>query len=79
MIGCENEECPREWFHLECVGMERPPAGEWWCRECKPDGKKGDREEEDGEEVGESSSSRMRHEEKEKGKKEGRKGDGRKK
>ncbi|GAA5883084.1 hypothetical protein JCM16303_006082 [Sporobolomyces ruberrimus] len=78
MIGCENEECPREWFHLECVGMERPPAGEWWCRECKPDGKKGN-EEDDNEEVGASSSSPVRREEKEKGKKEGRKGDGRKK
>lgn len=21
MIGCENEDCPIEWFHFECVGL----------------------------------------------------------
>ncbi|GAA5939127.1 uncharacterized protein JCM15063_004435 [Sporobolomyces koalae] len=35
MIGCENQDCPREWFHLECVGMDRAPVGEWWCRDCR--------------------------------------------
>jgi hypothetical protein len=25
MIGCDNDECPREWFHLECVGLQRAP------------------------------------------------------
>ncbi|GAA5843507.1 hypothetical protein JCM3766R1_004353 [Sporobolomyces carnicolor] len=34
MVGCENTDCPREWFHLECLGMDKAPAGEWYCREC---------------------------------------------
>jgi hypothetical protein len=21
-------------FHLECVGLKRPPSGRWFCREC---------------------------------------------
>ncbi|KAI5829288.1 hypothetical protein K523DRAFT_352679 [Schizophyllum commune Tattone D] len=36
MIGCENEEdCPRQWFHLSCVGLSEVPTGDWWCKECK--------------------------------------------
>ncbi|SGY76464.1 BQ5605_C005g03492 [Microbotryum silenes-dioicae] len=34
MVGCENEDCSREWFHFECVGLDAPPIGEWYCREC---------------------------------------------
>lgn len=26
MIGCDNDACPREWFHLSCVGLTKPPA-----------------------------------------------------
>nr|XP_019044785.1 hypothetical protein I302_06698 [Kwoniella bestiolae CBS 10118]OCF23715.1 hypothetical protein I302_06698 [Kwoniella bestiolae CBS 10118] len=36
MIGCENEECPLEWFHLSCLGLEQPPTGKWWCNLCRP-------------------------------------------
>ncbi|WVQ68356.1 uncharacterized protein L199_006563 [Kwoniella botswanensis] len=36
MIGCENEECPLEWFHLTCLGLESPPQGKWWCDICRP-------------------------------------------
>lgn len=25
MVACDNKQCPREWFHLECVGMQKPP------------------------------------------------------
>lgn len=25
MIGCDNDSCPKEWFHLECVGLLRAP------------------------------------------------------
>lgn len=25
MIGCENPNCEREWFHLECVGLKTAP------------------------------------------------------
>ena len=21
MVGCDNEECPIEWFHFDCVGV----------------------------------------------------------
>ncbi|KAH6578009.1 hypothetical protein BASA62_000533 [Batrachochytrium salamandrivorans] len=34
MIACDNEECPHEWFHLECVGLAEPPNGVWFCRDC---------------------------------------------
>ncbi|KAI1790723.1 hypothetical protein LXA43DRAFT_890391 [Ganoderma leucocontextum] len=45
MIGCDNPTCPREWFHMGCIGLVRPPKGKWYCRECaeflkKPKGKK---------------------------------------
>ncbi|OJD22590.1 hypothetical protein ACJ73_06060 [Blastomyces percursus] len=25
MVACDNETCPREWFHLSCVGLSRAP------------------------------------------------------
>ncbi|GAA5992175.1 hypothetical protein JCM10908_001804 [Rhodotorula pacifica] len=34
MIACENEDCPREWFHLECVGLDKAPEGVWYCDDC---------------------------------------------
>lgn len=34
MIGCDNDTCKREWFHLACVGLSDPPKGEWFCKEC---------------------------------------------
>ncbi|KAK5174292.1 uncharacterized protein LTR77_001372 [Saxophila tyrrhenica] len=38
MIACDNEQCPREWFHLGCTGLREPPAEEekWFCRVCAP-------------------------------------------
>jgi len=38
MIACDNEACPREWFHLGCTGLGEPPEEEekWYCRECAP-------------------------------------------
>jgi hypothetical protein len=37
MIGCENDQCPYEWFHLECVGLREPPSESvvWYCPECR--------------------------------------------
>lgn len=35
MIACDNEQCAREWFHYECVGLEHEPKGRWLCAECK--------------------------------------------
>ena len=26
MVGCDADDCPREWFHLDCVGLSRAPA-----------------------------------------------------
>ena len=38
MIGCENQECPYEWFHNACVGFAEdfiPPEDMiWYCSEC---------------------------------------------
>ncbi|CEQ39422.1 SPOSA6832_00936 [Sporobolomyces salmonicolor] len=34
MIACENDDCSREWFHLECVNLERAPEGTWYCNDC---------------------------------------------
>lgn len=33
MISCENESCPIEWFHYECVGLKVAPKV-WYCRDC---------------------------------------------
>lgn len=38
MIACDNDACPREWFHLTCVQLEKAPVGrtKWFCStECK--------------------------------------------
>ncbi|KXS16082.1 hypothetical protein M427DRAFT_111365 [Gonapodya prolifera JEL478] len=43
MVGCDNEECPIEWYHYECVGLSAPPEGAWYCDYCKakfPKGRK---------------------------------------
>lgn len=34
MVGCDNPECRREWFHFECVGLSANPKGKWLCPEC---------------------------------------------
>lgn len=43
MIACDNSSCVREWFHLDCVGLSRPPGTKtkWYCDECKELLKKG--------------------------------------
>ncbi|KAL2866541.1 putative PHD finger domain protein (Ing1) [Aspergillus lucknowensis] len=37
MVACDNDACPREWFHLSCVGLTKPPGRnvKWYCVECK--------------------------------------------
>lgn len=52
MIGCDNEQCPREWFHLGCTDLREMPAEDdkWYCRDCRPifaarEGKRGRGEE----------------------------------
>jgi len=35
MVACDNLECPYEWFHFECVGLEEPSViGSWFCQDC---------------------------------------------
>lgn len=36
MIGCDGDDCEKEWFHVDCVGLEKMPAKEesWFCRDC---------------------------------------------
>ncbi|KAI9711156.1 MAG: hypothetical protein M1812_007260, partial [Candelaria pacifica] len=27
MVACDADDCPREWFHLDCVGLTKAPKG----------------------------------------------------
>lgn len=35
MIGCDNDDCEKEWFHLQCVGLNEAPDGKWICPPCR--------------------------------------------
>ena len=35
MIACDNLECPKEWFHFQCVSITRAPRGKWFCQSCR--------------------------------------------
>ena len=35
MVACDNADCPIEWFHYECVGLDEPPKGKWYCKDCE--------------------------------------------
>lgn len=35
MIGCDNEQCPIEWFHSSCVSLTYKPKGKWYCPKCR--------------------------------------------
>ena len=39
MVACDNAKCAREWFHLQCTGLEEAPGGdeEWFCDVCRPE------------------------------------------
>ncbi|XP_041350155.1 inhibitor of growth protein 3-like [Gigantopelta aegis] len=34
MVGCDNDDCPIEWFHYGCVGLSQAPKGKWFCPQC---------------------------------------------
>ncbi|EME45091.1 hypothetical protein DOTSEDRAFT_70966 [Dothistroma septosporum NZE10] len=38
MVACDNDNCPREWFHLGCTELKEAPSEEekWYCKECRP-------------------------------------------
>ncbi|EGW32756.1 uncharacterized protein SPAPADRAFT_149926 [Spathaspora passalidarum NRRL Y-27907] len=40
MVGCDGEDCKREWFHLPCIGFKNPPKGKWYCDDCSAKMKK---------------------------------------
>ena len=36
MVGCDNEHCPYEWFHLDCLELKALPKSKtWYCPECQ--------------------------------------------
>ena len=37
MIGCDNDLCPIEWFHFNCVQLTGKPKGKWFCPKCRGD------------------------------------------
>ncbi|KAI5123408.1 hypothetical protein M0805_006114 [Coniferiporia weirii] len=34
MVGCDNDNCPYQWFHLGCVGLKAPLPEHWYCDDC---------------------------------------------
>ena len=36
MIGCDNQDCPIEWFHFPCMALTSKPKGKWYCPKCLP-------------------------------------------
>lgn len=40
MIGCDNIDCPIEWFHFQCVGLAAKPKGKWYCPKCSQEKEK---------------------------------------
>lgn len=34
MVGCDNDNCEYQWFHMDCVGLKSAPEGEWLCPTC---------------------------------------------
>ncbi|EXJ54233.1 hypothetical protein A1O7_09570 [Cladophialophora yegresii CBS 114405] len=36
MVACDRDICPRQWFHLDCIGLKSvPKSAKWYCNECK--------------------------------------------
>ena len=36
MVACDNDDCHRQWFHFECVGLKGAPKSKhWYCDDCK--------------------------------------------
>lgn len=42
MIGCDNPNCPVEWYHMKCVGFKVEPTGKrnWICPKCRNEKKR---------------------------------------
>lgn len=36
MVGCDNNECRYQWFHLGCLNLPKPPKAKlWFCPDCR--------------------------------------------
>ena len=36
MVGCDNSDCPYQWFHLTCLHLTNPPKNKtWYCPDCR--------------------------------------------
>lgn len=35
MVCCDNDVCPIEWFHFNCVSLRKKPKGKWYCPMCR--------------------------------------------
>ena len=36
MVGCDNDDCPYQWFHLDCLKLKAfPKSKTWYCPECQ--------------------------------------------
>lgn len=41
MVVCDGANCPFEWFHYKCVGLDKAPESEkWYCEDCLNDTKR---------------------------------------
>ena len=36
LIGCDNPQCPIQWYHIACLELDYVPRGKWYCPDCKP-------------------------------------------
>eukprot|EP00054_Salpingoeca_dolichothecata_P013944 m.78180 g.78180 ORF g.78180 m.78180 type:complete len:289 (+) comp20730_c0_seq3:37-903(+) len=37
MVGCDNKDCEKQWFHLACIGLKSAPTAKtWYCPDCRP-------------------------------------------
>ena len=35
MVACDNDNCPYQWFHWDCIGIKQEPVGDWLCDHCR--------------------------------------------
>ena len=36
MVGCDNDKCTYEWFHLKCLNLKSfPRTSKWYCPDCR--------------------------------------------
>ena len=36
MVGCDDDDCPYQWFHLDCLKLKAfPKSKTWYCPECQ--------------------------------------------